>query len=186
MIPTKLPGWLERFDRAISGGILFRGSSVLAMVAAVAVMVLALVTFVTVVLRHTPLGGSWLTGGFEISQLSMAVVSVFAIAYCWYVGGHIRIALLRQHSRPRNQGILDAVSAFIVLIWVAAIVWAMWGVAIDSLIHGTGTIQESIPLAPFQIAFTIVMVHFALVLLRSLLGFSAKAGGRHVEHDGLY
>lgn len=184
--PTMLPGWLGRFGRAVSQGFLFKGSYVIGSVAGFGVIVLGLVTLVTVISRHSPIAGPWLRYGFEVSELSMGLVSVLAISYCWYVGGHIRITLLRERARPRNKTILDVISAFLVFVWVIAIVWGMWRMAIESLAFGVSTNNLGIPVAPFQIVFAIVMAHFVLVALRSLLGFTAKATGRHVEHDGLY
>lgn len=190
---SRLAGWVRQYDRAISGGFLFRGSQILFVVAGAAVVLLMVITFVGVVFRRSPLAGPWLQGGFEISELLMAMIAVLAIAYTWYIGGHIRIGLFRDRRTPRNKAVLDAVASFWGVVWVAAIVWSVWQVSMSSLtsgmgtgVLGIGTGILGIPIAPFQIIFSIVMAHFFLVLLRSWLGFSARAGGRHMEHEGLY
>ena len=177
---------LTKLNRAIYGGFLFRGSQGIAVVAAVIIILLVVVTCVNVGGRYSPWAGPWLMSVIDVSELLMAMVSVSAVAYCWYVGGHLRIGLLRDHASPKIKAVLDTVAASMFLIWIAAIVYSVGGLAIGSLAYSAGTITVGIPLAPFQIFFTIVMAHFILVLLRSCIGLVAKASGRHVEHEGLY
>ena len=179
-------GWVRRCDRVISGRLLFKGSQILATVVAVSILLLMVITFIGVIGRHSPWAGAWLTGGNEISGLLMGEVAVFAAAYCWYIGGHLRIGLLRDRCSPRIKAGLDAVCSFIFLAWTAAIVWGMVGMSMTNVTEGVGTVLVGIPIGPFQIVFLLVMAHFALVLLRSFLGLSSKASGHRVEHDGLY
>ena len=184
--PTKLPGWLKQLDRVVSVGFLYRGSQAMAVVGGIVVCLLALVTFVTVVFRRSPISGAWLTGGLEVSELLMGMLSVLAISFCWYVGGHIRIGVILEHLSARNKAIFDAAATLILLVMVVGIVFAMWSYGNETLRTGNVTWILKIPVGPFQIIFSILMAHFGLVLLRSLIGLVAKAMGRPVEHDGLY
>ena len=72
------------------------------------------------------------------------------------------------------------------MFWVGAIAFAVWGGALRSFETGREQMLLPIKLGPFQLFFSICMAFFFLVLLRSFLGFIAKASGRPVEHDGLY
>ncbi len=184
--PNKMLAWLKKIDRVVTGRFLFGGSKILAWVATVAVVLLTLVTVVTVVVRRSPWAGSWLAGGFEISEVLMVVVSICALAYCWYVGGHVRIGLLRDHRGPRVRAIFDAVSVLFGITFVVSLSWGMWELSATSRAFGLGTMVLEIPYAPFELTVVIGMAYFSLVLLRSLIGFIAKAVGRDVEHEGLY
>ena len=57
--PVRLPGWLRQLDRAISRGFLFRGSQIMAVCGGVFIVMMAAVTFVSVVGRRSPWAGAW-------------------------------------------------------------------------------------------------------------------------------
>lgn len=176
-------GWLRVLDGVISGGFLYHGSYALAWAGGLAVMLLATVTFVTVAGRYSPWSGSWLTGGFEISEFLMSMLSVFAISYCWYVDAHIRIRTITGRFSPRIKAIFDAAAAFLLLIAVAGFVWGEAVVSRDSLAIGSKSPNTGLSIGIFQFVFAAVMAHFGLVLLRSLIGFVAKARGHQEAED---
>ena len=179
-------GWLTRMERSISEGFLFKTSRFLATVCGVCLVVLLGITLVTVAGRRSPWAGPWLAGGTDISEVLMSLVSVLAAANCWYEGGHINIGIITEKLSARGRAIMDCISAFVLLVFVAALAWPMGIKGLESLAQGEHTMMMRVPIGPFQIIFALVLVHFALVLLRSVFGLAAKAAGRPVRHGGLY
>ena len=179
-------GWLTNLDRAVFGGVLFKGSQVLAVIGTVGIGVMVVVNFVTVVGRRSPWAGPWLMGGIDICMILMAMVSVLGTAYCWYRGGHIRIGLFRDRLGSRMRAAWDAMASLVFLGLAASMAWSVMKLSIIDLTSGGSTLGVGIPLGPFTAVFSLLMAYFALVLLRSFLGLVAKASGRHVEHEGLY
>jgi TRAP-type C4-dicarboxylate transport system permease small subunit len=160
---------------------LLGGSQLLAGVGGVLLFLLILVTFVSVVGRRSPVAGAWLTGGYEITELLMALLSVLATAWCWYQSGHIRIGLFRDNRSPRVRAILDAISSFLGMILLIAVTWSVFQISGDSLAFGVATTYFRIPEGPFQIIFGLIAAHFAIVLGRSFFGYLMKALGRQTE-----
>tara|TARA_B100000315_G_C14500217_1_gene551965 strand:+ start:372 stop:914 length:543 start_codon:yes stop_codon:yes gene_type:complete len=179
-------GWLTKLDRAISGVFLHRVSQAMPGIALVFVIIIGIANFVTVVTRRLGLAGGWLSGGVELTELSMVIVSIAAIAYVWYRGGHVRVMVIRERLNPRVQAIMDAATALFFLIWIALITWGAWRMTMESLAVWQRTMGVRLPIVPFQFAFLVVLGHFVLVLLRSFIGFAVKASGHPVEHEGLY
>lgn len=169
---------LGKVDEIISRRFLHGGAQVLAVVAAFGVLGLGLVNLVTVAFRRSPLAGGWLTGGYDFSQMFMVVVSACSIGYCWYRGGHIRISMLHDRATSKGKGILDAFSALAALVWIGLVVLSVWELALTSFKDGSIYPVVGIPMGPFKLLFALGMAHFFFILLRSLFGFLAKAGGR--------
>ena len=115
-------------------------------------------------------------------QEKLALV-VWAVAYTWYQGKHLRITFVREQCGPRARAILDAFASIVFMLWFALIAWAMWLVYEDSLWRGATTVIFKFPLAPFQFLFFVVAGHFVLVALRSFLGAASRAA-RPGETDG--
>jgi TRAP-type C4-dicarboxylate transport system permease small subunit len=163
--------------------LLFRGSQSFAWFGGFTIVVLIAITFVTVVGRHSPVAGAWLTGGYELSELLMGILAISAWAYCWYRGGHIRIELIRQHLSTRGRAIVDAIASFFGLVFVGFASWAMIETTILNLKWDVGTPLVKVPIGPFQIVFALFLVHFAAVLFGSLFGFIAKAFGHEGQNN---
>ena len=181
------PGFLAKVNRAVSEGFLHKGAQGIGWVGGLGVIVLMAVSIISIIGRRVPaIAGPWLIGVKEYSELTMALVVGLSVAFCWYIGGHLRIDLLRAHWRPRAQTIGDVVGAIFGMVFAGVVAWAIWGLGMTSLKINATTRLAGIPEGPFRIAFVILMAHFFLVLLRSLIGFILKASGHHVEHDGLY
>ncbi len=176
----------RKLDRVLSEGFLFKGAIVLEVIGGVALMLLALISFGTVVLRNTPLAGAWLVGGADLSGLLMAIVSVFACAVCWYKGGHLRIDIVKVRCSQMVQNIIDVFSTIGFIIFIGIIAFSGWDKAIEAGELKAVTMAGGIPIFPFMALFCLALTHFVLVLLRSLWGKISKVRGRHVEHDGLY
>lgn len=160
---------------------LLGGSRLLTAAGGIILFLLILVTFISVIGRRLPISGAWITGGYEITELLMALLGIIAAAWCWYQNGHIRIGLMREHSSPRVQAALDALSSFLGMILLIAVTWSVFRVSEHSLSFGVATTYFRIPEAPFQAVFALITAHFAIVLGRSFLGYLMKALGRSTE-----
>jgi TRAP-type C4-dicarboxylate transport system permease small subunit len=174
------------FNRVIFEGFLFQGSLVLQAIGGIAMVALALISFLTVFSRVIGLSGTWLLWTIDLSELLMGIVSAFGIAICWYKSGHLRVDILISRVSPRIKNAIEIVSAILFLLWSAAMAWAGWGQAIEDLKFKTATLSASIPIAPFKILFFLAVTHFAIVLLRSTWLLVTKIRGRPVEHGSLY
>jgi TRAP-type C4-dicarboxylate transport system permease small subunit len=160
---------LTRFDRFISKYFLYGGAQILAKIAAISMVLLTLSTFVTVVGRRSPWSGAWLVGGLELSELLMALISIYAAAYCWYLDGHLRISLIRDLASAKIRNLLDILSSFLFAMWIGAIAWGMWLMAIQYIRTGAKGWSIGIPIGPFMAAFFVAAALFFLVLLRDFL-----------------
>jgi len=178
---AKLAGLARAVDRFGSWWFLSVFSRFLAGAAGLCVILLMVITVVDVVCRHTPLTAPWGSGGFEIAELLMAMVSVLAIAFCWYIGGHIRIGLLLEYCGSRGRAVLNVLACLFGVVFVLAIAWAVMSLGLHDIEFGAGTFILEIPLAPFKITFAIVLGHFILVLVRSLIAYIWRSSGRKVE-----
>lgn len=177
---------LEKVDRVISEGFLFKGSQVLAIISYIGLILLASIALIIVVFRNTPLAGAWLSLGSELSEFLMGFVVAFALGICWYDGGHMRIDVLRNHLSMKINNIIDIISTILFITWVGIMIWSLWGKLAITWEFWEKTWTSRIPIAPFMLLFIFGFMHFGLVLLRSLFGLVAKAMGRSVKHDGLY
>ena len=168
--------WL--LERAVAEAVLFKPASWAVHLTAAAIVGMLLANLFVVTVRISPWAGTWPGAPYDIAMLLMGVGSVLAIAYTWYEGGHIRITFVRERCGPRARAFLDALAAFVFLVWFVGVTWGMWFVAQDSLFRGQSTMAIQIPVAPFIFVFCFIAGHFLLVLLRSFIGTSLRAAGR--------
>lgn len=141
------------------------------------ILLMMLLTFIVVVIRKTPLSGGFLAGSTDLAEIFFAMMVVTAISYTWFVKGHLVIDLIPSRFPPRGKAIVDAIGALVGLIWVCLLVWAFWGIDARGLEAHTYSTILQLPIYPFQIIYTIVMAHFGVVLLGSLVTFIANATG---------
>ena len=168
---------LHWLDKGFSKYFLYEGSKVLAVCGGAFLIGLMLVTFITVVFRLLPMRSDWLVGGYEFSEMFMSMLTPFAMAYAWYRAGHVRIGLVRDKLPPGPKAFLDGLSALFGAIFCLSIAWGVWELSETSFAIGRASNLRDIPIAPFQVLFVVVIGHFLLVLLRSLMGLIAKAFG---------
>ena len=173
----RLASW---FDSTISRRFLNGGSKALAALAGFILVALMIMILMDVVSRHLSIRVPWVSN-FEFAELAMAMLSYLALAWCWHIGAHIRIELLLDRYNFRIQAALSFLASLIGILCTIALAWSVWKLGIKSLNWGVTTIIQGVPVAPFQILFSIVMAHFTLVMVRSLWSYIAKARGRKFE-----
>ena len=168
----------KRLGRAFSQVFLYKGSKILAVLAGVSLFFMMAITLVTMIFRKAPfLPTTWVLGSYEFSQVAMAFLVTCGIAWTWYQAGHIRIGVIRDNVSPRKRAIIDVVAALCALVASVLVVWGVWQLMGLYLLYGRATELRGVPLWPFQVIFCIVVAHFCLVLLRSIMGLVAKARG---------
>ena len=174
---------LHLANKGFSEYFLFHGSKVLAFCGGAFLIGLMLVTFITVVFRLLPIRSDWLVGGYEFSEMFMSMLTPFAMAYAWYRAGHVRIGLVRDRLPTGPKALLDAISALCGAIFCLSIAWGVWELSETSFAIGRSSNLRDIPIGPFQILFVVVIGHFLLVLLRSLVGLIAKGFGSRFANE---
>lgn len=176
---TKHESLYKRIDGFVSKYILFGGALILQKIAAISLLLLTLLTLVIVLGRRSPWGGAWLLGGLEISELLMANISIFAAAYCFYNGGHLRITFLRERVSLKAGYLLDALSSLLFAVWMGAVALGMWQMAITNISNNAKGWGLGIPIGPFMAAFFIAAALFFLVLLKDVL----NSGKKLIDHN---
>ena len=174
---------LRLADKGFSEYFLFKGSKVLAVCGGAFLLALMMVTFITVIFRLLPMRTDWLVGGYEFSEMFMSMLTPFAMAYAWYRAGHVRIGLIRDRLPTGPKALLDAISCLLGAIFCLSVAWGVWELSETSFAIGRSTNLRDIPIGPFQILFVVVMGHFLLVLLRSLVGLIAKGFGSRFANE---
>ena len=174
---------LRLVDKGFSKYFLYEGSKVLAVAGGAFLLGLMMVTFITVFFRLLPIRSDWLVGGYEFSEMFMSMLPPFAMAYAWYRAGHVRIGLVRDRLPTGPKAFLDAISALFGAIFCLAIAWGVWELSETSFLIGRASNLRDIPIAPFQILFVVVIGHFLLVLLRSIVGLIAKGFGSRFANE---
>ena len=151
-------------------------ADVLAGLAGVGVLVLNIIVFMDVIGRHTPLKPPWGAGGGDISQIVMALISCFGLAYCWYAGSHVRIEVLRDFSSSlRFRATLDAAASLVGMLFVVVIAWSI----MEESLYGNIPVTRAIGLSQIstRLVFGIAMAHFSVVLARSFWSYVCIARG---------
>ena len=173
---SKIGKWYSEF-------FLYKGSVGLTLIARIALLVMMAVNLMMVTIRKLLVALGWtlgggIIGGYEITQMSMVILTACACAYTWYSAGHIRIGLFRDGMKEQRRAILDAVIAFAGTAYIAILVWGLLLQAISYAARSSTTQIMRIPLAPFAFIFVVVMAHVFLVLLRSFVGLASKSMGK--------
>ena len=173
--------WVRWFDDSILRGFLAKGSRVLAVLAGVNVICLMVIVIIDVGTRHSPLDPPWGSGGHEISELLMSMLSTMAVAWCWYLGGHTRITIVLEHASARGRALLNVLASFFTLIWLVAVILSMIQITATNMKFPLTTDNLRINIWPFQLIFVIVMSHFGLVVIRSIIEYVRLALGHKAK-----
>lgn len=97
----------------------------------------------------------------EISQYVLAGVVMLGGGFCLVDGGHVRVDILYRNYRPVTKAVIEVLTCFIVIMFVAAMMWKGGDLCYDALAQGkkSMTILE-LPLFP-----SMVMVPIGAFLL---------------------
>ncbi len=104
-------------------------------------------------------------GGYELTELAMAVIVACGLPYTAIKGGHVSVDLLSPWlDRPgwRWVSVIVHLAGAALLAFVA---WRSFGHAMGSLRMGELTNMMRVPKYPFQVAVAVAIGLFSLVLL---------------------
>ncbi|MFC2006860.1 TRAP transporter small permease subunit [Chloroflexota bacterium] len=171
---------LSKVGKWYSEIFLYKGSRWMTILCQVALLVAMMSNVIMVVVRKPFVAFGWHLGpvvyAYEITQITMIFFSSAAVGYTWYTAGHIRIGLFRDNMKEKTRNILDAVVAFLAVIYVPLVVWGMLLLAQGS--KGGYLHLSRIPIVPLMITYCVIMTHVFLVFLRSFIGLASKAMGK--------
>lgn len=112
-------GILSFIERAVHGAVRFlgwcSGGAVLVLVGVLCMDVLGRL------IMNRPFSGS-----FELSELSMVVLTFCAIAHTEMSGGHVDIALVVSRWKERRQAWIGIVTSSIASLFWAMVAWQLW------------------------------------------------------------
>lgn len=179
---------LSKIGKWYSELFLYKGALRLTIIGRIVLLAMMLVTFTTVVFRKLFVAFGWkmgpgISGGYEYTQVIMVLLACTAAAYAWYTAGHIRIGLLRDNMRERPRAIWDAVVALIGAAYIALVVWGLYLQFDHQVASRIKTPIANIPITPFSIMAVVILGHFFLVLLRSVIGLVSKGMGKKFARD---
>jgi TRAP-type C4-dicarboxylate transport system permease small subunit len=165
----EVSGWVSFgrwLDRVISNGFLLKGSQGMAWASGIVMIILVLSVFLDVIGHNTPLRVPWSAGTYELAELLMSLISVLGLSYCWYREGHVRIELVLERLSPRVKALFETLASIFALIFVGAIGWRLMVLSIKALQRSEETDFMKLPVGFFMFIFSVVMLHFLLVLVR--------------------
>src|SRR5947207_7730998 len=144
-----------------------RASLWLARIAAVALAVIAVVTFGDVIGRyffHAPFAFT-----VELTQMAMAIVVYFGVGLVTHEDAHISADVVTLRLPPRGRALFALVMNLLVAAFLVLMVWRLWVQA--DFLHGKGdtTMVWTVPLWPFAFAVafgSIFLLTGVLVQLR--------------------
>jgi TRAP-type C4-dicarboxylate transport system permease small subunit len=104
-------------------------------------------------------------GGFEMTELAMAVIVALGLPYGAVLGAHVAVDLFAKFlDRPALRW-LDALIHFAGAVLLAVVAWRTVLYALGSYRFGDATNMMAIPKYPFQLVTAAGAALFALVLL---------------------
>lgn len=146
--------------------IAFKVSKFLDGVARCAIVVTMLVVVGNVVLRlfGSPMGGTYEWAGF-LTALAIGL----SLAYCGAQGGHVAITLFVDRFPPKAQAVIDIITGFIVLLFLALASWEIAAYATGMAISGEVASTTKIPIYPFIYIIALGFAGFCLVMVSVII-----------------
>lgn len=155
-----------------------RASSLLTMVAGVALVWMMLLLIGNVVLRliATPIHGT-----YELVQLTAVFVLGLALADAQVSKSHVAISLVMERRKKTTQLVVGAVVTVIAIVLFALVVSALWDYGVNLRSVGSATESLGIPLWPSVFALVAGFAVLILVLLADLVQIRNSA--RSDDHE---
>lgn len=133
----------------------------LSYISMVAIFVIMLITFVTVVLRYLFSGG--VSGTVELTEFGMVIIIFFGLSYTQYVGGHVHVDIITDRIRNlRARFVFNGIVRIITGIFCAFVAYAaIVRIPMESVSSGV----LLIPLKPFVVIMAVGLVWFTVILI---------------------
>ena len=91
-------------------------------ISSIALLALMSITIISVIARYTPFkGGRFVSGYHELSMLLFAILVASSVAYCWYMGRHIRIEVVLERTSAKGKVLLDILSVTMAIAFLASV-----------------------------------------------------------------
>jgi TRAP-type C4-dicarboxylate transport system permease small subunit len=169
--------WRDSFSKLTSkteGG-LYSVSRVMALIAAIVLAAMMLLTVGDVVGRYffdRPIKGT-----FELVGLLLVCAGTWGLAYCQLQKAHISISIFAERFPRRARAALSSLAYIIGLAGFSIVSWRVFALAFRYLSLSKGNITDTlrIPYFPFMLILAISTAVFALVLLADLIHSLFKA-----------
>lgn len=110
-----------------------------------------------------------IAGSYELSQLIMVFVAMFAFAYTQVYRSHIAIPVLVVRFPKRVQAVLDSISWIVGCVLFALIAWQSTIHGIRLWEAGQKTLTLGIPVGPFYFVVVAGCILFSVVLLANFI-----------------
>ena len=145
--------------------------------AALAILGLALITFVDVVARY--IFNAPIPGAYEISELVMGVMIFAALPVVTWRGSHITIDLLDTITPRWISGWRDAFMFVVSSVVIAVLGWELWALAVTLASYGDVTEYLRMPIHPtLQAMSLLAWVASVIALLAALVGVKRALASR--------
>jgi len=117
-------------------------------------------------------------GGFEMTELAMAVIVALGLPYCAVLGSHVAVDIFAKWlDRPALRWI-DVLVHLAGAVLLAVVAWRTVLYALGSYRFGDATNMMAIPKYPFQLVTAVSAALFAIVLLVDAV--KAARGRAHI------
>jgi TRAP-type transport system small permease protein len=155
--------------------ILYSVSRGLAVIGAVALVIMMLVTVVDVCGRY--FFNKPVVGGWELTGLLLVWAAMFGIAYCQIEKSHIRVSFLLERFPRRMQNIIDSLAYLIGGVGFFLISWQSFVSTKGLILAGDGGLSSTmhIVLWPFRGALAVGAAMAAIILLVDFIKYMTKA-----------
>jgi len=110
-----------------------------------------------------------ITGSYELSQLMMVFVAVFAFAYTQVFRRHISIPVLAERFPKRVQAVLESINWLVGSVLFGLVAWQSAIHGITLIEAGLLTLALEIPVGPFYFVIVAGCTLFSLVLLANFI-----------------
>ena len=145
------------------------------LIACVTLVLMMALTFVDVIGRY--FFSAPIPGGYEITQIMMAVLTFAALPLVTQREEHVSITLLDSLFSPRGKRFLGIAIYTLCSLTFAFIAWRVGVLAMDSAATRETTQQAEIPLAPFRFFIAVMSGACAIVTLAALVRKLRAPGG---------
>jgi TRAP-type transport system small permease protein len=108
-------------------------------------------------------------GYFELIELSMLLMTIFAIGYTASKKGHIRVDILANYLPKKANQVLDIITFAVAFIFFVMVTWRGWVNGLDNLGDKLTSGVLHIPTYPFNFILAVGTAILAIVFLRDFL-----------------
>jgi len=110
-----------------------------------------------------------IVGGQELIELFMLVVISFALGYCAFRQGHIRVDLIMQYTSKKANLWFDVFANGVSMVFYVFITWQAFKYGLDNIHDKTVSTILTLPVPPFNFIIFLGGVIVTLVFLRDFL-----------------